>query len=644
MKKNFTNALCLGLLLSGFGTASFAQTLFMEDFQAVTTSGNYGDLPAGWTEHNVDARTPNSSVNFMGTHAWRVRNVSGEKFAISTSWYTPAGASNDWMVTPQISVPASGTPYLLYDVYAPDANFPDGYQVYVSTTGTAVADFGPTPVYSETAAPSTGFVTRAVNLSAYLGQDIYIAFRNNSNDMFLLYMDNIEVRMLPANEVKLNSITVNRYSAVSTNNTLALNVTNFGSNNITSLEVEWTDGVTPHVQTITGLNITPGASANVNHPTAVNFASAVEKNISVNILQVNATTDSTVDNSGSVLFNTVSSIETKNVLVEEGTGTWCGWCPRGAVAMAYMTSTYPERFIGIAVHNGDPMTVSAYDAAANFSGYPGCNVDRTLLDQPVAQANFQQYYNSRKDLIVPAGMDMTNTYNTATREVSVTVNADFVTPFSSADFRLAVVVVEDSVTGTASGYNQTNYYAGGANGAMGGYESLPGTVPAAQMVYDHVGRALLGGYNGQAGSVPTTLTDGSVASYTFTYTLPAGYDEKHIKLVGLLIDQTNGNVVNAKEMHLSVPMGVEESLSSVNLKLYPNPATEVANLEVQLESTEDVTLSVYDLGGRMMHTQYYGNLSGTQILNIPVQQLSKGEYIVTVSTSGRSYSRHMIVQ
>ena len=43
---------------------------------------------------------------------------------------------------------------------------------------------------------------------------------------------------------------------------------------------------------------------------------------------------------------------------------------QGAVAMAQMAMGYPNDFIGIAVHNGDGMTVSAYDA--NIGNYiPG---------------------------------------------------------------------------------------------------------------------------------------------------------------------------------------------------------------------------------------------------------------------------------
>ena len=39
-------------------------------------------------------------------------------------------------------------------------------------------------------------------------------------------------------------------------------------------------------------------------------------------------------------------------VVEEGTGTWCGWCVRGIVALEYMRENYPDKFIGIGVHYG----------------------------------------------------------------------------------------------------------------------------------------------------------------------------------------------------------------------------------------------------------------------------------------------------
>lgn len=259
-----------------------------------------------------------------------------------------------------------------------------------------------------------------------------------------LNIDNFVVRQPLANDAILVSATLNRYSLTNTNNTLSLNVKNDGSNPITSVTVDWNDG-TAHSQTIS-TNIAVGASANVTHPTMVTYATAVEKNINITISQVNGAADPvTTNNSTSKLFNTVSQNSTKVVLIEEGTGTWCGYCPRGAVAMDYMDQNHPTTFAGVAVHNGDPMTVTAYDNGADFQ-FTGANVDRVILGGDVSNNDFETYHNDRKDLIVPAGLDLTATING--NAITLNASATFRTPFTASNFRLGVIMSEDNVTGT----------------------------------------------------------------------------------------------------------------------------------------------------------------------------------------------------
>src|SRR5699024_9086047 len=109
-----------------------------------------------------------------------------------------------------------------------------------------------------------------------------------------------------------------------------------------------------------------------------------EHNITVSVSNINgqgADADSSND-MGDALTYVVSQDVTKMVVFEEGTGTWCGYCPRGIVAMEYMydnSNQFPN-FIGIAVHNQDPMMVAEYDNGANFPGFPNSNVDRGLTE------------------------------------------------------------------------------------------------------------------------------------------------------------------------------------------------------------------------------------------------------------------------
>jgi hypothetical protein len=306
--------------------------------------------------------------------------------------------------------------------------------------------------------------------------------------------------------------------------------------------------------------------------------------------------------------------------------------------MEYMTTTYPN-FIGIMVHNGDPMALAAYDNAANFGGYPSANVDRVLLDQGVSQAAFEAFYNDRKDLIVPASLSAT--VSGSGSNVSIDASATFYTEFSSANYRLGVILYENDVTGTSAGYNQSNAYAGGGNGPMGGFENLPNPVPAAQMVYDYVGRALLGGYAGQAGSVPATITDGQQVSHTFNYTVPAAFTQGNLRGVVVLIDQSNGEVVNAHKFLIA--FANLEEVNTIDVNVYPNPANEVVNVAFEAENTS-YSLSVTDASGRVVYTEEYNNLSGGQVLTIPVADFTAGNYFINLSKQGETFTKMFIVK
>ncbi len=618
------------LLLAGH---SFSQTIMSENFDAATT------LPTGWTQLNIDGLTPATGVSFMATSAWIARpkaTGSTDNQAVSTSWYTPAGTSNDWLISPSIAVPATGVNVVQFDAMAPDANYLDGFKVYISTSPITASSLPTTAVLTVPAAANT-YTSYSASLASFAGQNIYVAIQNYSNDMYLLFVDNFKVRTVVNNDAILSSASLNRYSAVSTNNNLVLDVKNDGANAITALTVNWNDG-TDHIQTITGLNIASGASANVTHPTAVSYATVVEKNINVTITAVNGAVDAT-NVTAAKKINTVSQIVEKTVVIEEGTGTWCVWCPRGAVAMEYMYDTYPTRFIGVAVHNGDPMTVTEYDNGADLSGFPGCNVDRALKDESVSKTLFEGYYNTRKDITIPAAIAATATWNGA--NVSVAVTSTFKTVFANANYRLGVIMIEDKVTGTGAAYNQANAYAGGTNGVMGGFESLPNPVPAAQMVYDHVGRALLGGYDGQAASVPASITNNQAVNYTFNYTVPATSKRYLMSAIAVLIDNTTGEIINATKVALTAA-GVEE-VATIGMEVYPNPAS--GSVTVKFDATNaDYAVAITDLSGRQVAARTITNANGSQTVEMPIEGLATGNYLVTVSSNGASFTQNLMVK
>ena len=166
-----------------------------------------GDGPgiAGWTVIDGDGLTPAEPVNFI-TAGWATADrggpppnyggPDGDFAAASTSWYDPVGTSNDWLISPVISVPDDGEEYFVkWDAKAQDALYPDGYNLMLSTTaGNTLEDF--TVTLFSTAAENAEWITRIASLEDYAGEDITLAWVNNSTDQFVLLIDNISVELI----------------------------------------------------------------------------------------------------------------------------------------------------------------------------------------------------------------------------------------------------------------------------------------------------------------------------------------------------------------------------------------------------------------------------------------------------------------
>lgn len=171
---------------------SFAQTYYYQDFE--------NGMPNNITLVNRDGNTPNVNVNNF-TSAW----IGGFDYddpsdgvANSTSWYSPAGTADDWMILPAITVGKHAQ--LTWVAQAPDFVYPDGYEVYIGNSSIVDSLIFNPPVFS-IAAENAIDTDRSISLSAYAYETIYIAFRNNSFDKFVLTIDDIMVFETPDNDV-----------------------------------------------------------------------------------------------------------------------------------------------------------------------------------------------------------------------------------------------------------------------------------------------------------------------------------------------------------------------------------------------------------------------------------------------------------
>ncbi|MBC2844535.1 T9SS-dependent choice-of-anchor J family protein [Winogradskyella flava] len=618
------------------------QTILNEGFEGATFP------PAGWTSY--------IGTNGLGTvQNWiqesQVQNTGN--FSARNSYEdVTGGIAEDWLVTSQIDLTSSSNTQLsFYSSQRFTTNYGSNYEVRVSTASqTTQTDFTSVASYNESTVGGTGsFELRTVDLSAYDGMMIYIAFVHLNDDGDEWWIDDIEVRSPFNLDAELEATSLNRYSLTSVDNPLSVDVKNDGLTTITSIDIAWNDGTNSYSENF-NVNIAPGQTQTLNHSTQVNYSTIEEKSIVATIENVNGGADDhAANNSLSALFNTITQSGTKTVLIEEATGTWCPWCPRGAVGLEYMATTYPNTVIPVAVHNtnpnaasADPMTLPEYDSGIGqyISGYPSSVIDRKIGDVDPGQSTLQGAYNQQINEIVP--VDLTTSASIAGNDLTISANANFYTNLSNANFRLGVIITEDGLSGTTPGWAQANNYAGGGNGPMGGYENLPNPVPASQMVYDHVGIALLGGFNGQVGSVPTTISVNNSISYDFNYTIPATSNQDNMHIVVVLIDQTDGSIASASQSSVTQALSTNEFAGIDSIRIYPNPAQDFINVAFDA-SNGDYEITVNDMLGRTVIQKSYEGLFGNQNLELPVSQLNAGHYIMNINDNNGSYSTKFIV-
>ena len=616
-------------------STSIAQTYFSDDF----SDGDISD----WTQYDADGDNNQwSFVNFSSVIS------EFDSSIVSYSWYdNTIYTADNYIVSPAIdltNVTGGITLSYAYGSASPPPFHEETYSVYVTTGNDLATLQGATAIHTETLATSKTRETNILDLSAYAGQTIYVTFRHNCTDRYTIIIDDVVVKTPLSTDALLESVSLNKYSMPSTDNTLSLEISNNGSNDISAIEVNWNDGTDDHISTI-NVNIPIGATASVDHPIAVNYSTIGQQNITVTITTVNGTND---DNPGNnvqnTIFNTLSQSGTKKVLAEEQTGTWCGYCPVGDVGFDYMTSTYPDTFIGIAVHGGaDPMTVFDYSFSLSDligDAYPAASIDRTTAPFTPSQTDLENNYNTHINKITPADLELSSTISGS--DLAITAEATFYSNFSTANFRLGLIIIENGVTGTDSSYDQINYFANNAHGPMGGYENLPNPVPASQMVYDHVAREIIGGFEGEDNSVPTTITDTQTVQYNFNYTIPSTSSQDNLYMILVLIDNTDGTIVNATQKSINDSLSTSDLELASAISIYPNPTTDKFNIAFDATNA-NYAITVTDMLGRTVLTQQYNNLSGNNTIEISTEKFSAGQYIVTIATSNASYSKRLII-
>ncbi|MDC0230840.1 T9SS type A sorting domain-containing protein [Aureispira] len=473
------------------------------------------------------------------------------------------------------------------------------------------------------------------------------------NNLSGFYVDDVSYDHVPASLPPVNAgITfVSQVNGVvgSTPN-IECRVRNLGTDTITSFDIEYIYNNLSVQESVGPVSMSSLENYQHTFATPVNLI-AGSNPLTVVVTNVNgAGADANVlDDSSTITINPPVTATGKVVFGEEATGTWCQWCPRGAVYMDYMEETYGNAWAGVAVHNGDPMAETVYDPGLGtlISGYPSSLVDRGSDADPSAmETEFLQRVQIAPTSFITNGA----TWNQTTRQLEVSVSTNWQSA-ASGDWKLGLVLTEDSLSGTTSGWAQSNAYAGGGSGVMGGFELLPNPVPASQMNYNHVARVIVPSFEG--GSVfPATIASGQMITECFSFSLPSGWDENKIHIISFLKDPS-GRIDNAGKETIASAVAngyvncvtevTKVALSEDKFKLFPNPSNGVAFIDIINNDNKAVNVTILDLSGKIISQRDY-NITGTVQLPIVTNKLAKGMYIVKLTIGDTIQQQKLIVK
>jgi hypothetical protein len=221
---------------------------------------------------------------------------------------------------------------------------------------------------------------------------------------------------------------------------------------------------------------------------------------------------------------------TRKVLLETFVGAWCSTCPDAdAKRDQAVTTTNNGRVVTVTAHQSDGMTIGLFSALyTSFSQYsPSGMVNRTPSLGNVLLSPAQWLSNVSVALGKTASCGLALASTISASSASVEVKAGFNTALAG-DYRLVVYLVEDSVTGTGSGFDQMNAY----NASPGSPFYNLGN-PILNYRHNRVVRAVLTAATGDA--IPASaLAAGGLHKQTFSNVSLAGYDTANLHVVAFV--------------------------------------------------------------------------------------------------------------
>ena len=337
--------------------------------------------------------------------------------------------------------------------------------------------------------------------------------------------------------------------------------------------------------------------------------------VGLNVSKVNGNTNINKQSSAAYSVIALEKSADRVSVVEEQTGTWCGWCPRGHVALDLLNKQLGDKVVTLAGHftnsesQVDPMNIlgdnitSQAEAYADYGwvamnlssmlgggGFPGAIFDRVVATDPYVGVNTTKGKNGtyefgatalvkaiQEQIPSEADFSMTASWvddkNTDIKvDLTTTFNYD---RFGSFPYGVAFVLSENGMTGKGATWKQLNYFSklAGVNGASDfNNPDMAAWFKAGSYVTTTYDNVVVQAWNplGNAAIVDKKVTDivkGEAIPFSTTLKVNSDLIQNYnnLTLSALLVNLNSYAVVNAAKVVLgNCAAGIEDINSEAN--------------------------------------------------------------------------------
>ena len=631
MLKLGTSIAALALSFAAFGQGQ--SQILTEDFNNGTS------MPTGWTQNTqaTDGGWKAGTSNALSSSYFSIPST-GSNIVATNDDDCNCNKSADWLISAPIDLSGISSAHVNFKMYYFHASYQGAQENAAFLYSTDGSNW--TTVQNITSG-SSDWQDMYFDISNATGNDsVWLAFRYGDGGGWNYGMAIEDLVVYVPYNYDFTTTSIDLYPVQGLNNapfTISGEIQNIGGQTVNSLDINYQINNTGTVYTasLTNLNLAPFATYQFSHTTTWTPSSTGTYTLEAWASNLDGTTDQNTSNDKlSKQIQVVPSTVQRQVLVEEFTSSTCPPC-----------ATFNAQFTPIINANNPNSATGKINVVKYQMNWPSPGTDpnynqdglgrRTYygvsgVPNPFMDANDGFSSQAQIDALydIPALVVLSGVWTYDGNSIQVTVDVDPKANLSG-NLKLRIAVVEKEIkVADFPGYPVTN----------------------GESEFHFVMRKMLPNSNGiNLGNLTANQTSSHYESHMFTIGGVAQNNSNiwhtmdDLEVVAWIQDDSDKSILQSVTL-TAQGIGIDELDAVANsINIYPNPANQVANIEVDLKNDANVLITLVNGMGQVVVTEESNMLAGFNTNSIDVSNLAAGVYMLQLNIDGVSVTKRIAI-